>query len=153
MNTKRMSSALVLSSALMAVAPIIAPAPFATAAVEAALPSFASLVEATQPAVVTVRVEGRTKSDARRPGMPDMNDPALRDFMERFFGGRPNGHHRKDDKNNNGNAENADTIHFGNSPSMLRFDTLSSIYAMQYDLKRLGMLVQYSRGTGNFTDP
>ncbi len=91
MKATKLRTALMLSGTLLAAAPIMAPPTLASAATEATLPSFADLVEAARPAVVTIRVEGRRKADAAKPGMPDLNDPALRDFMERFFGRTPNG--------------------------------------------------------------
>ena len=75
--------AIALLAGAMAVA---APAVLQTAspaqanALKSVLPSFAPLVRATQPAVVTIRVEGR--SGASQSGI----DPEMREFMERFFG-------------------------------------------------------------------
>ncbi|HUS54782.1 MAG TPA: Do family serine endopeptidase [Thermohalobaculum sp.] len=91
MNRSRLRTALLVSGALFAVAPIMAPATLAPAAVAATLPSFAELVTKTRPAVVTVRVEGRGQADTAMPGLPGADDPAMREFMERFFGKMPNG--------------------------------------------------------------
>ncbi|MFQ5567223.1 MAG: DegQ family serine endoprotease [Paracoccaceae bacterium] len=94
MNAKPLRAALMLSCALMLAAPVAAPPTLASAATEATLFSFADLVEAARPAVVTVRVEGSRQVDASQPGLPGMpglNDPALRDFLERFFGRTPDG--------------------------------------------------------------
>jgi serine protease Do len=91
MKATRLSRALMLSCALVVVTPMIAPTVLAPPAAAAALPSFADLVKATQPAVVTVRVDTHGAALAGMTGLPDMQDPALRDFMERFFGHMPNG--------------------------------------------------------------
>jgi len=92
MKVTRVSRALMLSCALVVAVPMIAPTVLAPPAAAAALPSFAELVKTVQPAVVTVRVETQGETVAGVPGMPPgMDDPALRDFMERFFGRMPNG--------------------------------------------------------------
>ncbi|MEM7422217.1 MAG: Do family serine endopeptidase [Pseudomonadota bacterium] len=55
------------------------PAPATAAAPVAVLPSFAPLVQATRPAVVTIRSSGTRNEDQQV-------DPQMREFMERFFG-------------------------------------------------------------------
>jgi serine protease Do len=91
MRASRLRTALIVSGALFAAAPMIAPAVLAPAAIAATLPSFAELVAKARPAVVTVRVESHGQAETVQPGIPELNDPALRDFMERFFGQMPNG--------------------------------------------------------------
>ena len=61
-----------------------------TAAPSAVLPSFAPLVKATQPAVVTIQTTG----SARTANAPQV-DPQMREFMERFFGRDPFGQQRQ----------------------------------------------------------
>ncbi len=67
--------------ATAAAAPVSTPAPVAAPAVTT---SYASVVDAAAPAVVTVRVAGRAKMvPTQVPGMPD--DPLFREFFGRRF--------------------------------------------------------------------
>jgi serine protease Do len=77
-------AALLLAGAAALAATLAQPLPHATAAM---LPSFSGLVEAAQPAVVTVRTE-MPQGNARIGRIPDAEkmDPGLREFFERFFG-------------------------------------------------------------------
>jgi serine protease Do len=78
-------AALTLACALAFLQPAM-PAPAQAAAPAALLPSFSVLVEATQPAVVTIRTtvdagSARLGEDAR----PEVSEPGLRGFFQRFF--------------------------------------------------------------------
>jgi serine protease Do len=69
--------------ATAAAAPVNTSAPVAAPAVTT---SYASVVDAAAPAVVTVRVAGRAKMvPTQMPGLPD--DPLFREFFGRRFGG------------------------------------------------------------------
>ena len=89
MTLKRIGAAAVLASAVAVAVPVaLHTVPAATAAAPAAvLPSFAPLVRATQPAVVTIRTVGETGRSTTAPQI----DPQMREFFERFFGGDPFG--------------------------------------------------------------
>ena len=93
MLRRTLAAAVLLGGAMALTAPIAfdgGRAPVATAAApEAVLPSFAPLVKATQPAVVTIRTEVSTNG----PGPTAQIDPQMREFMERFFGRDPFGGH------------------------------------------------------------
>ena len=86
MKTRSLRAALLLSCAMLVAAPVALLAPMASATVAAVLPSFSELVKAAQPAVVTVKVESTVGPAVTSNGMPFPDDPAFRDFMERFFG-------------------------------------------------------------------
>ena len=89
MKPTRLHKAMVVMGALALAAPL-APTPgIATDAEAAKLPSFSDVVKQAKPAVVTVRVETSPEQASRMPGSP-LNDPQLREFFERFFGGMPN---------------------------------------------------------------
>ena len=77
-----MACATLLTGAL-ASAPAFLPGP----AIAAEMPDFSEMVKRVRPAVVTIRVEAQAKT-ARLPGLP-LDDPALREFLERFFGDLP----------------------------------------------------------------
>jgi serine protease Do len=74
---------------LAGLATIVIPAPNAPAAARTAalLPSFSALVEATQPAVVTVRAAVEANAHTGRMPGDDEAERGLRDFFDRFFGG------------------------------------------------------------------
>lgn len=80
-------AAILFAGAAIAV-PGAAPAPAARAA--DLLPSFSGVVEATQPAVVTVRI-ALDPGTARLVELPGDSEPGFRDFFERFFGRAPDG--------------------------------------------------------------
>ncbi|MEL6999066.1 MAG: Do family serine endopeptidase [Pseudomonadota bacterium] len=83
MKLTSIGKAILLSGALAVAVPLAYHATTsqpATAAVPAAvLPSFAPLVKATRPAVVTIKTTGTARANAEI-------DPQMREFMERFFG-------------------------------------------------------------------
>ncbi|HUF86405.1 MAG TPA: DegQ family serine endoprotease [Thermohalobaculum sp.] len=88
MKPTRLHKALILMGAMALAAPL-APAPgVAPGAGAASLPSFSDVVKEAKPAVVTVRVEAGARMGRNMPGMP-FDDPQLREFFERFFGGVP----------------------------------------------------------------
>ncbi len=86
MKAKSLRAALILSLALFALVPAVAPTIAGASAAASVLPSFSGLVKKAQPAVVTVKVESAGTSAPATRGKPLPDDPALRDFMERFFG-------------------------------------------------------------------
>ena len=88
MKPKSFRAALALSCAFLVAAPVTLPASLAPVAMAAMLPSFSELVKSAQPAVVTVKVESGQGPVASSQGVPSPEDPAFRDFMERFFGGQ-----------------------------------------------------------------
>lgn len=83
MTLPKIGKAILLTGALAVAAPlsyqVVAGNPATAAAPVAVLPSFAPLVKATRPAVVTIRTSGTPKEAAEI-------DPQMREFMERFFG-------------------------------------------------------------------
>ena len=81
MLKSRLGAVALVATAMAFAAPAILPqsTPAQANALQAVLPSFAPLVKQTQPAVVTIRVEGRA------PGGQAQIDPQMREFMERFF--------------------------------------------------------------------
>ena len=90
MIKSRFGAVILLTGALALTVPLVLDThQTATAEVPASvLPSFAPLVKATRPAVVTIRTAGR-KQDALVQG-PQI-DPQMREFLERFFGRDPFG--------------------------------------------------------------
>ncbi|MEM6664190.1 MAG: Do family serine endopeptidase [Pseudomonadota bacterium] len=90
MKPSRLTAVFAVAGALALSAPFIAD--FNSGATAAAptevLPSFAPLVKATQPSVVTVRVSGKPGRDVQSQRQID---PQMREFMERFFGRDPFG--------------------------------------------------------------
>ena len=86
MRATRLHKALVVACALALAAPVATLPAFAPAAGGETLPSFSGMVKKSVPAVVTVRVEATPDTVEKMPGMPD--DPQLREFFERFFGGQ-----------------------------------------------------------------
>ena len=90
MFKRHFGKALVLTGALALAAPFaLQGSQEATAAAPSiVLPSFAPLVKATQPSVVTIQTKGSTDRIAQ--GNPQI-DPQMREFMERFFGRDPFG--------------------------------------------------------------
>ena len=87
MINRRMAAAILVGAGLAVAAPtayhITSPTPARAASLSPGLPSFAPLVKATKPAVVTIRTEIGNGSVARRG---EADDPDLREFMERYFG-------------------------------------------------------------------
>lgn len=83
MNIPTFGKAILLTGALAIAAPLTwhasQPAPVQAAAPAAVLPSFAPLVKATRPAVVTIKTTGSSPKGQQI-------DPQMREFMERFFG-------------------------------------------------------------------
>lgn len=83
MNLPMIGKAFLLTGALAVAAPLTYQAiqsnPASAAAPVAVLPSFAPLVKATRPAVVTIRTSGTAREGQQI-------DPQMREFMERFFG-------------------------------------------------------------------
>ncbi len=79
--------ALLLAGALcLALLQTAAPVPARAAAPAALLPSFAGLVEATQPAVVTVQTSVEAgNAELGEAARPDDSEPGLREFFQRFF--------------------------------------------------------------------
>ena len=87
MSGTTLRAALLLAGLGAAAALQIAPtAPASAAGLAAVLPSFSALVEATQPAVVTVRTS--VEAGNAHLGLPedDGDERGLRDFFDRFFG-------------------------------------------------------------------
>ena len=82
--------AVLVAGALAVAAPLALTAdrPATAAAPAAVLPSFAPLVKATSPAVVTIQTMGSPGRVAQ--GVPPI-DPQMREFLERFFGRDPFG--------------------------------------------------------------
>ena len=84
MNVPTLGKAVFLAAALAVAAPLTWHATQTTPAVAAApaavLPSFAPLVKATRPAVVTIKTKGSSQQAQQQI------DPQMREFMERFFG-------------------------------------------------------------------
>lgn len=64
-----------------------APALLPQSAIAAEVPDFSEMVKRVRPAVVTVQVEATART-AQLPGLP-LDDPALREFLKRFFGDLP----------------------------------------------------------------
>ncbi len=88
MNPTRLHKALVLTGGLALAAPL-APLPGVASDARADhMPSFSEAVKQAKPAVVTVRVEASPEMAERMPGLP-FDDPQLKEFFERFFGGMP----------------------------------------------------------------
>jgi serine protease Do len=88
MKPTGLHKALGLIGALALAAPL-APLPgTATDARADHIPSFSEAVKQAKPAVVTVRVEASREMAGNMPGLP-FDDPQLREFFERFFGGTP----------------------------------------------------------------
>ena len=83
MNLPKIGKVFLLTGALAVAAPLTYHAlnggPATAAAPAAVLPSFAPLVKATRPTVVTIRTTGTAQENAQI-------DPQMREFMERFFG-------------------------------------------------------------------
>ncbi|MDH3669187.1 MAG: Do family serine endopeptidase [Paracoccaceae bacterium] len=86
MKAKSLRAAMILSLALFALVPAVAPMTAGASAAASVLPSFSDLVKKAQPAVVTVKVASSGTPAPATRGKPLPDDPALRDFMERFFG-------------------------------------------------------------------
>lgn len=86
MIKNRIAAAMVIGGALAIGAPMAwqaaTPTPVTAEAPTPVLPSFAPLVKATSPAVVTIQTEIRRGRGGRSAGV----DPELREFMDRFFG-------------------------------------------------------------------
>ena len=84
MKFSNVGKALFLVGALSVAAPLayqtMVTAPATAAAPAAVLPSFAPLVQATRPAVVTIKTSGSARQAQQQI------DPQMREFMERFFG-------------------------------------------------------------------
>jgi serine protease Do len=88
MKATGLYKALMFVGALALAAPL-APVPgIANPGWAAALPSFSEVVKKAKPAVVTVRVEAGARMAGDLPPLP-FDDPLLREFFERFFGGVP----------------------------------------------------------------
>lgn len=83
MKLHTLGKAILLTGALAVAAPLsyqaVQPSPATAAAPVAVLPSFAPLVKATRPAVVSIKTTGSARQN------PQI-DPQMREFMERFFG-------------------------------------------------------------------
>lgn len=88
MKPTRLHKAFVLMGALALAAPLMPVPGAATGADAANMPSFSDVVKQAKPAVVTVRVEASQNVAGNFPGLP-FDDPRLREFFERFFGGVP----------------------------------------------------------------
>ncbi len=90
MFKRHIGKVLLLTGALAVAAPFaLQGGQSATAAAPSiVLPSFAPLVKATQPAVVTIQTKG--SADRIANNQPQI-DPQMREFMERFFGRDPFG--------------------------------------------------------------
>lgn len=95
MIKNRIAAAMVIGGALAVGAPMAwhaaTPTPVTAAAPSPVLPSFAPLVKATSPAVVTIQTEIGRGRDGRSARV----DPELREFMDRFFG-QDGRRHRRD---------------------------------------------------------
>jgi serine protease Do len=88
MKSTRLRNALMIFGALTLAAPL-APVPALTAQARATdIPSFAQEAKTALPAVVTVKVETTAPAGSLQP-FP-FQDPQLREFFKRFFGGVPN---------------------------------------------------------------
>ena len=94
MIKSHIGAAILLGGALAIAAPLALQPGLSSSQVvagpSAVLPSFAPLVKATQPAVVTIRTELSSNRSNRAAGI----DPQMREFMERFFGRDPFRQHR-----------------------------------------------------------
>ena len=86
---KSLGTAILFAGALAVAAPLALQhsGPATAAAPSVVLPSFAPLVKATQPSVVTIQVKGTAERIANNG--PQQVDPQMREFMERFFGRDP----------------------------------------------------------------
>ncbi len=89
MKSTGLHKALLFTGALALAAPLMPVPGVAPEAGAANLPSFSDVVKQAKPAVVTVRVEAGQRTAGQVPGLP-FDDPQLREFFERFFGGVPN---------------------------------------------------------------
>ena len=83
-----LASALAVGSGLPLAQAVGPDAPVQAPAVQAPQQSFADLVEAVQPAVVSIVVEARRERTAAA-GLQLPEDPRLREFFERFFENQP----------------------------------------------------------------